>query len=90
MGPGTSGGSWGKAEYTRRGGATGGVVCVKEEEPEEFKKLGKGTKPGKVGGGTWERLGPGVAGAGLGLRGEVCRPKLQLGLLGYCTSPLPP
>lgn len=46
------------------------MVWATEEEPKEFEKLGKGTNPGKVGGGTRERVGPGVVGAGLGPKGR--------------------
>lgn len=68
-GLGTSGCSLGNAEKTRRGGVIGGGACVTGEEPKELKKLGKGTNPEKVGGGTREGVGLGVAGAGLGQKG---------------------
>lgn len=52
----------------RRGGAMGRSL-VTGEEPKELKKLAKGTSPEKVGGGTREGVGLGVAGAGLGQKG---------------------
>lgn len=88
MGPGTGGGSWGEAEEIRGVGPERGGVWATEEEPKEFKKLGKGTNPRRweVGqGGGWARA---LRGRGSDLRGEVCRPKLQLGPLGNRTSPL--
>lgn len=52
-----------------KGRSHGGGACVTGEEPEALKKLGRGTNPEKVGGGTREGVGLGVAGAALGHKG---------------------
>lgn len=57
-------GSWGNAKKTK-GAESRGVVRATEAESEGLKNQGKGTSPGKVGTGTRERVGRGVAEAGL-------------------------
>lgn len=59
----------GKRREDEKGRSHRGGACVTGEEPKELKKLGKGTNPEKVGGGTREGVGLGVAGAGLGQKG---------------------
>lgn len=73
-----------------QGAGTGGGAWVTGEEPEELKKLGKGTSPGKVGGGTRERVGLGVAGAGLGPEGRGLQAQAPARPLSKCPHPLPP
>lgn len=58
-------GSWGNAKKTKGAESQRGVVRATEAESEGLKNRGKGTSPGKVGTRTRERVGRGVAGAGL-------------------------
>ena len=60
---------WGDAER-RRGGAREGRDLDYRGGAPGLKKLGGGRSQGKVGGGTRGRVGPVVAGAGLGPKGR--------------------